>query len=325
MTETVPRRLREHPLRALNRQARRGRLYIDQGASTVRIRSSLQDFIQVLHRLYGNFPSLPADTDFADNHVELRAGRGLRAVFRRQSCFLTEGSQPFDPFPIDGALPLFEWGVNWCFAQNAHQYVLLHAGVLAKDDRAIAMAAPPGSGKSTLAAAMMLRGFRLLSDEFGVLRPETGDLIAMLKPVALKNQSVEVIRAFSEQAVLGPLFLGTRKGDVAHLAPDEASADAMHRPARPTLVIFPSFEPGAALDSRRLTREDAFAHLAFNSFNYHLLGPIGFEAVANVIAACPAYRVRYSNLDAAISHIDTLLDEADAKAAADAKATANAD
>lgn len=317
MTEPPLPRLREHPLRAVNKQARQGCLYIDQGAATLRIRSSLQDFIQVLHRLYGNFPSLPVDTHFADHHVELRRGRGLRALFRPQSRFLTEGRQPFDPFPIDGALPLFEWGVNWCFAQSAHQYVLLHAGVLAKGDRAIIMAAPPGSGKSTLAAAMMLRGFRLLSDEFGVLRPDTGDLIAMLKPVALKNQSVEVIRAFSDQAVIGPLFPGTRKGDVAHLAPNEASADAIHRPARPALVIFPSFEAGAALDSRRLPGEDAFAHLAFNSFNYHLLGAIGFEAVADVIAACPAYALRYSDLDAAIGQIDRLLDEANAETSAD--------
>jgi hypothetical protein len=29
-----------------------------------------------------------------------------------------------------------------------------------------------------------------------------------------------------------------------------------------------------------------------------------------VIAACPAYQLRYSDLDAAISHIEGLLDEA---------------
>ncbi len=310
-------RVRECDLGEIKQRCRAGQLHIDYGAALVRVRSPLDPFARTLQRTYGAF-RLPhsAQTECADYHVEVIRPRGPRAFIRPQSQFRIDGIQPFDPFPLTNALPLFEWGVNWCFGQRANQYILLHAGVLAKGERAIIMAAPPGSGKSTLAAAMMLRGFRLLSDEFGVLRPETGDLVAMLKPVALKNQSVEVIRAFSEEAVIGPLFTGTRKGDVAHLAPDDASADAIHHPARPALVIFPSFEAGAALASHRLPGKDAFAHLAFNSFNYHLLGATGFEAVADVVAACPAYQMRYSDLDAAIRHIEMLLDDAEAVAGA---------
>jgi HprK-related kinase A len=314
LKETSSVRLREQPLHALSRQANRGRLYLDQGAARLRIRSSIKGFIRNLHLLYGAFPYLQADTGFADHHVELRRGRRLRALIRPQSRFRTDGQEPFEPFPLHGALPLFEWGINWSFAQRANQYILLHSGVLARADRAVIMAAPPGSGKSTLAAAMMLSGFRLLSDEFGVLDPNSGQLLPMLKPVALKNQSVDVIRAFSDQAVIGPLFVGTRKGDVAHLAPNETSTDGLHRPARPALVIFPAFEAGAALDCRRLPGEDAFAHLAFNSFNYHLLGPTGFHAVADVIAACPAYRLRFGQLESAIEQIRALLDEADGNA-----------
>ncbi|MEA3642974.1 MAG: HprK-related kinase A [Lamprobacter sp.] len=312
-------RLRELQFHEIFQQCRAGHLAIVYGAATVRVRSSLKVFAQSLQSTYGAF-RLPQSSQakFADYHVEVTRPRNPRAFIRSQSQFRIDGIQPFDPFPLANALPLFEWGVNWCFGQRANQYVLLHAGVLAKGKRAVIMAAPPGSGKSTLAAAMMLRGFRLLSDEFGVLRPETGDLIAMLKPVALKNQSVEVIRAFSDKAVIGPLFTGTRKGDVAHLAANDASADAVHHPARPALVIFPAFQAGAALDSHRLPGKDAFAHLAFNSFNYHLLGAIGFEAIANVIAACPAYALHYSDLDAAISQIDRLLDKASEGTSVDA-------
>ncbi|MCG5517321.1 MULTISPECIES: HprK-related kinase A [unclassified Ectothiorhodospira] len=307
-------RLQECNPGELSQRCRAGQLHIDYGAALVRVRSPLDAFARTLQRTYGAFRPPQSDQDaFADYHVEVVRPRGPRAFIRPQSQFRIDGIQPFDPFPCSNALPLFEWGVNWCFGQRANQYILLHAGVLAKGGRAVIMAAPPGSGKSTLAAAMMLRGFRLLSDEFGVLRPDTGDLVAMLKPVALKNQSVEIIRAFSEDAVIGPLFTGTRKGDVAHLAPNDISVDAIHQATRPALVIFPSFEAGATLNSRRLPGKDAFAHLAFNSFNYHLLGPIGFEAVADVIAACPAYQLRYSDLDAAISHIEGLLDQTTGK------------
>lgn len=314
MTARLGLRLGDQPLQALCSQANRGRLWLDQGAARLRIRSSVRDFIRTLRFLYGAFPYLPDNPGFADHHVELLRGRWIRAFLQPQSRFRSDGQEPFEPFPLSGALPLFEWGVNWSFAQRANQYILLHAGVVARAERAVIMAAPPGSGKSTLAAALMLSGFRLLSDEFGVLDPNSGQLLPMLKPVALKNQSVDVIRAFSDQAVIGPLFVGTRKGDVAHLAPNEASTDGLHRAASPALVVFPAFEAGSAIECHPMAGEDAFAHLAFNSFNYQLLGPIGFHAVADVIATCPAYRLRFGHLEAAIDQIGTLLDEADGAA-----------
>jgi HprK-related kinase A len=310
-------RLRDLPPDVILNRCKSGRLQLDYGAATARLRCTIANFAASVRLVYGGFHAQVSQSDFSDYHIRLRRSLGLRAILRKQSRFQIDGIEPFEPFPIHGALPLFEWGFNWSFSHRGNQFLLLHAGALAREGRAIIMAAPPGSGKSTLAAAMMLRGFHLLSDEFGVLDPETGNLRAMLKPVALKNQSVELIREFSPDAVIGPLFTGTHKGDVAHLAPNDVSVDAIHRPAPPALVLFPEYRPDASLSVQRLPDEEAFARLAFNSFNYHLLGPIGFEAVANVIESCPAYKLRYSDLDQAIEGIGELLDEASERRAAD--------
>ncbi len=282
--------------------------FVDYGACVVRVRSVAHPFTDLLRRVYGAFP-LQASAEFADFHVELVPGKGVRRWLRPTARFRIDGVEPFEPFPATSTLPLFEWGVNWCFGQRFNQHVLLHAGTLAIGERAVVMPAVPGSGKSTLSAAMMLRGFRLLSDEFGVLKPETGELLAMLKPVALKNQSIGVIRAFSGDAVLGPVFPETRKGDVAHLAPDLASVSAIHQPARPALVIFPRYVEGSDLEVTPQPPEQAFARLAFNSFNYALLGPVSFHAVADVAESCPGYALRYSRLDEAIDCIVSLLED----------------
>ena len=258
--------------------------------------------------MYGAFPFRQAQA-FHDFHIRLDAGRGLRRWLRPTARFLIDGVEPFDPFPRENALPLFEWGVNWCFAQRFNQYVLLHAGALALDGRGVVMAATPGSGKSTLTAALMLSGFRLLSDEFGVLDPGAGELLPMLKPVALKNRSIDVIRDFSNVAVLGPVFAGTRKGDVAHLAPDAASAAEVRSRTRPALIVFPAYREGAKLQLLKQSREQAFSRLAFNSFNYALLGPVAFDALVDLVSRCPAYELSYSNLPEAVTCIRELLSE----------------
>lgn len=282
-------------------------LFLDYGTCVVRVRSRLQEFNRALAAVYREF-SFCSSRPFADFHVEIERGRGLRRWLGRQAYFRIDDVEPFEPFPASSALPLFEWGVNWCVAQRFNQHVLLHAGTLAIGDRAVVMAATPGAGKSTLSAALMLRGFRLLSDEFGVLDPTTGELLPMLKPVALKNQSIALIKAFSEKAYLGPTFAGTRKGDVAHLAPDGRSVEGLSQPARPALVIFPAYREGSALSLESQPKEQAFARLAFNSFNYALLGPVAFDAVADLAERCPAFQLTYSRLEDAIECIYGLLE-----------------
>ena len=304
-------RIRDLPLPLLSQRLATASIALDYGAAIVRVRSRLSTFARDFQRVYGAF-LLADDAPFADFHTEVCSGKGLRAVLRPQSRFLIDGIQPFDPFPRQQALAHFEWGVNYCFGQRFNQYVLLHAGALALADRAVIMAAPPGSGKSTLTAALMLRGFRLLSDEFGVLCPRSGVLWPMLKPVALKNRSIEVIGDYAHEVTLGPVYRQTRKGDVAHLAPLEASIDARRQPVQPHLVIFPSFREGAALTTQRLSGEDAFARLAFNSFNYDLLGEIAFNAVADVIESCAAFELQYSRLDEAIAFVREMLAETSA-------------
>ena len=305
------RRLRDLPTAEFAASLQEGAVF-DYGAARVRVRSRVTALAAVLQDVYGAAPWSAPQTDFVDYHVQVVPGAGVRRWWSPQCRFLIDGVMPFDPFPLGNALPLYEWGVNWCFAQRANHRVLLHAGVLARDGRGVILAAPPGSGKSTLSAALMLRGFRLLSDEFGVLEPGAGLVHAMLKPVALKNASIAVIRDFSAAARIGRTYPGTRKGDVAHLAPTDACFDALHEAVRPALVVFPRFLVGRKLTCTVLSPEDAFARLAFNSFNYPLLGRVAFDAVADVIESCVAVELVYDDLDAAIAQISTLLAQAPA-------------
>jgi HprK-related kinase A len=129
----------------------------------------------------------------------------------------------------------------------------------------------------------------------------------MIKPVALKNRSIDVIQNFSGNAALGPTFKATRKGDVAHLAPDKISVSAVHQRATPRVILFPQYRESSPLVIKPQLPHLAFSRLAFNSFNYALLGPISFSAIADIASTCPAYELRYSKLEEAIDCIKDLL------------------
>jgi HprK-related kinase A len=265
----------------------------------MRVRSDLPALASQVHRVYANFP-LRANGAWAELHLDLRRAPGWRGVIRPQVRFACDGQQPFEPFPADSPLPLLEWGANWLIGRRMNHVLLLHAGVLERDGLALVMPAIPGSGKSTLTSALSLSGWRLLSDEFGAFEPNGQVFLPVLKPAALKNSSIDVVRHFSGRAKLGPSFPKTRKGTVAHLLPSAEAVARVHDTAQPGAIVFPRWQEGSPTRWDPLTPSEVFAELAFNAFNYNLLGVAGFRSVVLLARACPAWRLTYSRLEEAI-------------------------
>jgi HprK-related kinase A len=205
---------------------------------------------------------------------------------------------------------MFEWGLNWCIATSAHRYLMLHAGTVAFGDGALILPGVPGSGKSTLTAALHLRGARLLSDEFGLVRPETGELAPIPRPIPLKNASIEAILEFEPEAVMGPTYPKTRKGRVRHLRPNDDSQLRQHDLAEPRWLVFPKFQPDIEDSLEPIDDLEAFQRLAFNCFNYRLLGVQSFDAVTNLIRRVECYRLRFSSLERATAMLSGLAGKA---------------
>jgi HprK-related kinase A len=221
--------------------------------------------------------------------------------WREQVELWHDGRLMFEPFPAEAPLPLFEWGVNWLLARTRNDVVLLHAAVVEREGLAMLMPALPGSGKSTLGAALGLSGWRLMSDEFGALDPKDGQLRSVLKPAALKNDSIEVIRRFGGAlAALGPSFPGTRKGTVAHLIPLPGAVQRVAERATPACVLMPRWQQGSPTVLEPLDPRLAFSQLAFNAFNYAVTGADGFEALVDIAERCRAWRLVYGDLDDAV-------------------------
>jgi hypothetical protein len=278
---------------------------LDLGAARVRLRSDVPALPEVLRRLYGEFPLVDPEGVF-DATATLFRGRGLRRAVRPQVRLVADGVMLFEPFPARLFTPLLEWGMNYLLATRLNCYLLLHAGAVEFGGRAVVLPATPGSGKSTLTAALAARGFRLLSDEFGVVGLDDFRLRPLLRPVGLKNESIDVISRLCPGSVIGPRYDGTRKGTVAHLAPDAAAVAGRSLAVEPGLVVFPRFAAGAAVTIEPVVASQVFARLAFNAFNYELLGARAFDAVASIVRRCAGYRVVYGDLEGAVEAVREL-------------------
>jgi len=279
-------------------------LLLDVGLATTCVRTDSSALAAQVQAVYRHFP-LRISPAWADIRVRLGLRRpSLRFWQPPQALLHCDGRQIFPPLPADTLLPLLEWGCNWLIAQRMNHVLLLHAGVVERDGCALVLPAMPGSGKSTLTAALALSGWRLLSDEFGAYDPAAGAFRAVLKPVALKNESIGVIRRFAPAAELGPEFPNTRKGTVAHVAPPANAVARVQDLARPGAIVLPKWRAGAATRFEPVQPEVVFSALAFNAFNYPALGATGFHSVVKMVRACPAWQLVYSDLHDALATLD---------------------
>jgi hypothetical protein len=207
---------------------------------------------------------------------------------------------------------MFEWALNWCVATRSDRFLLVHSAVVERNGSALLLPAPPGSGKSALCAALVCRGWRLLSDEVAMLTSE-GNLLPIPRPVSLKNTSIDVIRNFDPTVVIGGTAHDTHKGTVAYMRPPADSVDRQSEPAKPRWIVFPKYESGATLKFEPYSKARTLVYLAHNSFNYHIHGARGFELLGNILDHCDCYNLSYGSLEDALSCIESLAATADAE------------
>jgi HprK-related kinase A len=199
---------------------------------------------------------------------------------------------------------LFEWALNWCVANHVRQYLTFHAAMLEKGGHAIILPGVPGAGKSTLCAALACRGWRLLTDEITMISTRDNMAVPVPRPVSLKNESIDVIRSFAPDAVIGDRAHNTAKGTVANMKPSLESVKNARQCVRPAWVVFPRYRQGAETQLEPVSKCEAFMRLIEYSFNYHVTGVRGFQAVGKMLDDCETYRFSYSDLEEAIALFD---------------------
>jgi HprK-related kinase A len=277
------------------------------GPFITRLETRFAPVLSLLVRFYGETEAFTTP-QIVNFNIALHRPLGPRRWWRAQMRFRIEDTEPFEPYPLSHSYPLFEWGLNWSIATRSNHYLMLHAGVVERAGRALILPAVPGSGKSTLSTALAFRGWRLLSDEFGLIERPSGRVMPLPRAIPLKNRSIDVIRAYLPEAELGPRFDKTRKGTVCHVRPPDDCIRRQQETAEPAWIVFPRYVEGHPTDLIPIPKSLAFVRLAHNSFNYRVLGATGFEQLRALIGRCDCYSLTYSEFDSVLPALAAMAD-----------------
>jgi len=300
-------KLSDIPPKELRKKAREEGIRFKTGPFPVRLKTDIPELIDTLHSMYGH-ASLLCNNEVSQFHITIAQKSGLRRWLKPQAIFSIDGIKPFEPYPLSHAFPLFEWGLNWCIGTTAHNNLMLHSAVVEKNGIGLILPAMPGSGKSTLCAGLTSRGWRLLSDEFGILRHSDGQLLPIPRAAPLKNDSIEIIRQYAPEAVLGPIYEKTRKGTVSHMAPPPNSLELQEQTVTPKFVVFPKYQKGAKTRLTPLVKSAAFTRLTNNAFNYQVTMEQGFQSMARLVENTQCFDFISGDLDEAVITLQTLLE-----------------
>ncbi|MBB5786205.1 hypothetical protein [Jiangella mangrovi] len=182
--------------------------------------------------------------------------------------------------------------------------LLLHAGAVARDGRAVLFPGESGTGKSTMVAACLRRGFDYLSDELVAVETDTGCVTGWARPLMLT--------AWAQGALgLGPVGPGTALATAAHATKAAVPCDRLGATAvAATLPVAHVVELRRGAPQTRLVPRPAgevLAQVLRAGFNHYRLGAGAWAAAAALARGARGWRLEVSGLDEGADAVRDLL------------------
>ena len=292
------------------RALRAGEMRLHLGPFVTALKTSNRSVTDYFLDIYRDCPVSIGEGELADYYLNVGAPNLLRRFVRRQVLPDPGFHFPTLPLPVHMGPLALEMGMNLSAALQCFRFIMFHAGVVEKGGNAVMIAAHSGGGKSTLTAAMMEAGYRLLSDEFAVLRRDRTALMPYPRPVSLKNASVDVVRQMAGPDAMSAVLTGTPKGTIAYRRARATDIDLMHEEAVPKLLIFPKYIEGEKPELKAVEPADAAMRLIAGSPNYQVLAGAAFDSTMAMMRGLKCFEISYGNTADSVALVEDLFAEA---------------
>lgn len=198
-------------------------------------------------------------------------------------------------------LALLEHQICMEVVRRERKHLLVHAGAAGRGGRGCLFPGEAGSGKTTLIASLVTRGFACLSDDKAAVCLDTLDLVPFAWPLRIKESAGSPPVPLDGRLRQG--WYGPDPGayPVRYLIPEDEWIGK--KPLPVSLLIFPSYRPGAKTRLARMPGAQAAMGLARHSFNFLSLGRRGFDTATELAQRTQAYRLVYSDIKKALEEV----------------------
>jgi hypothetical protein len=196
------------------------------------------------------------------------------------------------------------WYTNALALRAPTTRVHVHAAVASLGDRAVLLPGQSGAGKTTLVAALVLAGFRYLSDEVAAVDPEDLRVHPYPRPLALEPGGRALLPALPRRWPRDADLVE----DLEVVPPDWLARDAIGGPAAPAAVVFPTVRKGMPTELRRLARSAALVELLTHVIDADGGGRRSFETLGAMLQLTSCWRLQLDGVASAPELIESALE-----------------
>jgi hypothetical protein len=189
-------------------------------------------------------------------------------------------------------------------ALDGSEHLILHAGGVEHDGIGIVFPGAMEAGKTTLAAGLLRAGFGYLTDEGVAIDRQSLRIHPYPKPLSIDRGAWPLFRELEPKA---DLATDAYKADQWQVPPTDVRENALGRPCRIAVIVFPTYDAEADTSVEPLGRAEALVELAKNTFKFDVQGAPALDLLAEIVRAASCYRLTVGNLDAAVVAITELL------------------
>lgn len=287
--------------------AHRG-LTVDIGPFSSRIIIDYPHIAEEFRELYAPYRCHERE-EIIDGEMIVKAPNMFRRWFRPQVTVDQGFTDLFIPLGADIGMVALEMGLNWGVVKGCRHLLFLHAGIVEKDGHVVILPGDSGSGKSTLSAGLSFTGWRLFSDEFGLVDLQDSMFVPYPRPVSLKNKSIDVLRELvGEGGKFSRNYHGTPKGTMAYLRPSAQSIAREGERASARKLIFPKFTADKPSEKVALTKTMGFFRLVKSSANYGVIGEDAFRAISRIIENCDIFDISFPSMEEGLRLVNEIVD-----------------
>ena len=255
----------------------------------VRVESNSEKFLHDVGRIFHYFK-------VTGTNVDTNNGTSFHVSIDRTSTISRGKDTLYRSSDYRYVLEYLEYKIYTLLIDRLNDYYLIHAGVMAHNNKAVVIPACSGGGKTTLIAGLLKKGFRYLTDEIAIIHPHTLEVYPFPKPLNMKIGSLSLFDSFQPEMEV------INKNDVAiadkihHVFVRSRSIHALDDPLPVSNIIFVRYEPNEKSTLTPISRANAIFKIATCSFNHFRFKQRGVDILDRLVRRCACYQLAFTDV-----------------------------